>query len=782
MAIDEECADERTRLLSSIAHEPDTTSLVSSHISRDEQALGETGIGERLPYNDYTTIDWLHDLVKDSFRHRSIHTGNGVRHRLRSSFDSCEGWIAVALIGTLTAFVAYFVDIAVATVSDWKIGHCRTNPFANKETCCASRADPLSIETRETCPDWQYWTDNYWYGFGIYLGFALAFGVISGSVTLTTKRDLPATAPGSGDRGPIKMNSQVRDQEDAGKLPAAGKSIYMAAGSGIPEIKTILSGFVIPHFLDLNVLIVKAVGSVFAVATGMCLGKEGPFVHISTCVAYLVGVRFPKYRENDRKLREILAAGCSSGLAVAFGAPIGGVLFSYEEISTYFPRKVLWRAFICSLFAAMTLKALNPTGTGKLVLFETNYGSTYQPYHYVVFVILGVAGGIFGGVFCKANFFWSRSFRKYDIIKNYPVFEVFLVVLATCLLQYPNPLTRDPGDVIIKNLLVDCSDESKTAYICLQEERVSPTPEYLGWLVYGTLVKLVLSIVTFGIKVPSGIIIPALDGGAFFGRLLGQLPLLAGSISPGIFAMVGAGAFLAGVSRMTISLAVIMFELTGELEFIVPNMIGIMVAKWVADALEHEGVYDLAQTVLGHPFLDLEYSMSLVQEDNHLVEELIPPSQTMREITVEVPENGVVPRVLLAEKLHQLQRRGLMDAGLVLVQKSMLQGYLAESELQFGLETLGRSFPERCLVRLLSPTTGMLSSEHEGELDMSHFVDRTPLSICAKAPMEYAVEMFGKLGLRHLCVTEDGTGKLVGVIIKKRLVVWLEGLKHRRGQ
>ena len=50
---------------------------------------------------------------------------------------------------------------------------------------------------------------------------------------------------------------------------------------------------------------------------------------------------------------------------------------------------------------------------------------------------------------------------------------------------------------------------------------------------------------------------------------------------------------------MTISLCVIMFELTGELEYIVPNMIAILVAKWVADALESEGVYDLAQTVLG---------------------------------------------------------------------------------------------------------------------------------------------------------------------------------------
>lgn len=229
---------------------------------------------------------------------------------------------------------------------------------------------------------------------------------------------------------------------------------------------------------------------------------------------------------------------------------------------------------------------------------------------------------------------------------------------------------------------------------------------------------------------------------------------------------------------MTISLAVIMFELTGELEFILPNMIGIMVAKWTADALEREGVYDLAQTVLGHPFLDLDHAMKLVQKDAHLVEELIPPQQTMREITVDVPESGVVPRALMNEKLLQLRRRGLMDAGLVLVQKGMLQGYLAEGELEFGLETLAQTFSEGCLVRLLPVAAGAGVFAHEQELDMAHFVDRTPLTINARAPMEYAVEMFGKLGLRHLCVTEENTGRLVGVIIKKRLVVWLEGLKH----
>lgn len=197
----------------------------------------------------------------------------------------------------------------------------------------------------------------------------------------------------------------------------------------------------------------------------------------------------------------------------------------------------------------MVLKALNPTGTGKLVLFETKYGINYDPVHYLVFIFLGLAGGLFGGVFCKANFLWSKSFRKYSIIKHHPVFELSLVVLVTAALQYPNPLVREAGDVIIKNLLVDCQNP-KGSWVCAQEA-LDDKSRYYGWLIYGTSVKLILTIITFGCKVPSGIIIPALDAGALFGRLIGQL---IPNISPGIFAMVGAAAFLAGVSRMTVSL------------------------------------------------------------------------------------------------------------------------------------------------------------------------------------------------------------------------------------
>src|ERR1700743_3289072 len=80
----------------------------------------------------------------------------------------------------------------------------------------------------------------------------------------------------------------------------------------------------------MRVLVLKAIGAPFSVATGMSLGKEGPFVHIAACVGTLVANWFPKYRENGKQYREVLTAATSAGLSAAFGAPIGGVLFSYE--------------------------------------------------------------------------------------------------------------------------------------------------------------------------------------------------------------------------------------------------------------------------------------------------------------------------------------------------------------------------------------------------------------------------------------------------------------------
>lgn len=71
--------------------------------------------------------------------------------------------------------------------------------------------------------------------------------------------------------------------------------------------------------------------------------------------------------------------------------------------------------------------------------------------------------------------------------------------------------------------------------------------------------------------------------------------------------MVGAAAVLSGVTRMTVSLVVIMFELTGSVVFIVPLMAAVMASKWVGDAIIKKGIYDAHIELNGYPFLDSKF-------------------------------------------------------------------------------------------------------------------------------------------------------------------------------
>jgi chloride channel 3/4/5 len=186
-------------------------------------------------------------------------------------------------------------------------------------------------------------------------------------LTLTTKTVIPsaislATLDENLGAEVQRRHSEDDDDDNKGNVSPGSKLkeaesrppmvYYSAAGSGVAEVKVILSGFVLHGYLGVRTLVIKTLALILSVASGLSLGKEGPYVHIATCIGNIACRIFSKYSDNDGKRREILSASAASGVAVAFGAPIGGVLFSLEEVSYYFPSKTLFRTFFCCIVSS----------------------------------------------------------------------------------------------------------------------------------------------------------------------------------------------------------------------------------------------------------------------------------------------------------------------------------------------------------------------------------------------------------------------------------------------
>ena len=132
-----------------------------------------------------------------------------------------------------------------------------------------------------------------------------------------------------------------------------------AVGSGIPQMKCVLAGGArIDHYLSARTLAAKVLSLVLAIGGGLAVGKEGPYVHISTCVAQQL-CRLPLFRrlnETEALRRQMLAAGCAAGVAATFGAPVGGVLFSIEVTATYYSVAHLWKAMFTAVAAAVVFR------------------------------------------------------------------------------------------------------------------------------------------------------------------------------------------------------------------------------------------------------------------------------------------------------------------------------------------------------------------------------------------------------------------------------------------
>ncbi|RXN16882.1 chloride channel 2 isoform X4 [Labeo rohita] len=141
-----------------------------------------------------------------------------------------------------------------------------------------------------------------------------------------------------------------------------------AAGSGIPEMKTILRGVVLKEYLTLKTFVAKVVGLTCALGSGLPLGKEGPFVHIaSLCAALLCKFMsfFGGIYENESRNTEMLAAACAVGVGCCFAAPIGATTIPVP-CGAFMPVFVIGAAFgrlVGESMAAWFPEGINTDGT-----------------------------------------------------------------------------------------------------------------------------------------------------------------------------------------------------------------------------------------------------------------------------------------------------------------------------------------------------------------------------------------------------------------------------------
>jgi chloride channel 7 len=545
-----------------------------------EDALVRGALGHRVAFEDLDedAADGHepHGSKPKQHKHSHVHHMTEAEVRLMSSYESLDydvpqselfrrdrihldqrmnvqagyaRWVIFALVGILTGTLAYVLNLGVGFLSDLKFDSIRTR-----------------VESGELVGP-----------FFIFLGFTVLYVAISSFLVAFIE--------------PV------------------------ASGSGIPEVKAFLNGTNYLRFLRLKTLLVKAVGVIFSVSGGLAIGKEGPLVHSGAVIAanlshqiYIKNVpclpdcwRRWIYRfRNDRDKRDFVSGGAAAGVAAAFGAPVGGILFSLEEASSFWSVDLTWRVFLCSMLGTFFLNIWKVIATGKdsfsgLISFgPALQGTPFRTWELPFFLILAVFGGLVGACFNAINVIISKWRREHLAGRPWRRWgEAIVVALLTGILSFWAPyfLPRchiiPQADINTMNQLginffsqYQCppGQYNSMASMVFTTTEISIRGFFHNTAIYDWdallayfVIIFFLAVITYGIAVPSGLFVPCILMGCAFGRLLGEGMRYAfpdSGIIPGTYALIGATAVLGGVSRMTISLTVILLETTNDVQYI----------------------------------------------------------------------------------------------------------------------------------------------------------------------------------------------------------------------
>jgi H+/Cl- antiporter ClcA len=184
---------------------------------------------------------------------------------------------------------------------------------------------------------------------------------------------------------------------------------------GFQYVLAYLNGTNTASWFSPRILFAKIISLCFAIAAGLTLGLEGPFVYIGAGIALFISQMLRFFRANNKysKLlttaseeRIFIAGGAAAGLAVAFNAPIAGTLLAMEPSTSFLTTTITLRIFVCSMFAAF-FGSLTQQGFSSQISSNrlvTNTGAiSWSALEIFAFVFMGLVGGLLGIAATRLN-------------------------------------------------------------------------------------------------------------------------------------------------------------------------------------------------------------------------------------------------------------------------------------------------------------------------------------------------------------------------------------------
>jgi H+/Cl- antiporter ClcA len=376
-----------------------------------------------------------------------------------------------------------------------------------------------------------------------------------------------------------------------------------ATGSGLPEIRVILSGAApLPSLLRLRTLVVKVIGAALAIGAGAPLGLEGPQAHMAAIIAQQL-TRLPffsRLRERPALMQQMISAAASAGVASTFGAPLGGMLFAIEMVSSYFRTRNYWQVGLAAYSGALFFRYFFNLQFGAYFLLseflvEVKNGPLSASFglgewlrtcslslslslslcrsgsSVSVFALLGIVCGLLGVMYIRLHGFLSRRLRaaraRFPHLLSPEAYALYVSVAIT-LVVFPRffSFMAIPSFEILSDLFNPTSLEQNRNW-----DSMSPAAS----LTLFALLRLVLIILSVHLSVPCGFVLPMMTIGAALGRLMSmgvtQLPdalLSGGRVLSTSYSIAGAAALAAGITQ-GISPAIIIFEISGRGRFLV---------------------------------------------------------------------------------------------------------------------------------------------------------------------------------------------------------------------